>query len=63
MQTIKYVHWQEDDSWLCYLEEYPDCWTQGDTLPDLVEHIKDLYLDLSSGRISGARNVGELVLP
>lgn len=22
MQAIKYVHWQEDDSWLGYLEEY-----------------------------------------
>jgi len=47
MQAIKYVHWQEDDSLLGYLEEYPDYWTQGDTLADLVEHLKDLYLDLS----------------
>jgi hypothetical protein len=42
MQTIKYVHWQEDDAWLGYLEEYPNYWTQGDTLADLVEHLKDL---------------------
>ncbi len=62
MQTIKYVHWQEDDSWLGYLEEYPDYWTQGDTLSDLVEHLKDLYLDLSGGHIPGARKVGELVM-
>ncbi len=51
MQMIKYIHWQEDDSWLCYLEEYLDYWTQGDTLADLVDHLKDLYLDLSGGRI------------
>jgi len=63
MQTIKYVHWQEDGSWLGYLEEYPDYCTQGDTLADLVEHLKDLYLDLSNGHISGARKVGELVMP
>ncbi len=63
MQTIKYVHWQEDDSWLGYLEEFPDYWTQGDELPALVEHLKDLYLDLSGGRISGGRKVGELVMP
>ena len=32
MHTIKYVHWQEDGSWLGYLQEFPDYWTQGDTL-------------------------------
>jgi predicted RNase H-like HicB family nuclease len=63
MQAIKYVHWQEDDSWLGYLEDYPDCWTQGESLADLVEYLKDLYLDLSGGRIPGARKVGELVMP
>ena len=63
MQTIKYVHWQEDAAWLGYLEDYPDYWTQGDSLADLVEHLKDLYLDLSDGHIPGARKVGELVMP
>jgi len=53
MQTIKYVHWQQDGSWLGYLEELPDYWTQGDTLTDLVEHLKDLYLDLSGGTSRG----------
>jgi hypothetical protein len=38
-------------------------WTQGDTLQDLVEHLKDLYSDLSGGCIPGARKVGELVMP
>jgi predicted RNase H-like HicB family nuclease len=63
MHSVKYVHWQEGDWWLGYLEEYPDYWTQGETLQDLVEHLKDLYLDLSSGLIPGARKVGELIMP
>ena len=63
MQTIKYVHWQEDDAWLGYLAEYPEYWTQGDTLTDLIEYLKDLYLDLSGVHIQGARKVGELVIP
>lgn len=52
MPTVKYVYWQEDDAWLGYLQEYPDYWTQGETLADL-----------SGGHIPGARRVGELTLP
>jgi len=63
MHSVKYVHWQDGDWWLGFLEEYPDYWTQGETLQDLVEHLKDLYLDLSGGNIPGARKVGELVMP
>lgn len=62
MQTTKYVYWEEDGAWLGYLEEYPDYWTQGETLDDLLIHLKDLYLDLTSGHIPGARRLGELVI-
>jgi predicted RNase H-like HicB family nuclease len=51
MGTLKYVYWQEEDAWLGYLEEFPDYWTQGESLDDLIEHLKDLYLDDSSGQI------------
>ena len=46
---IRYVHWQEDNMWLGYLEEFPDYWTQGESLADLQEHLKDLYNDLTAG--------------
>ena len=62
MRILKYVYWQEDGGWLGYLEEFPDYWTQGDTLEDLVAHLKDLYLDMTSGQISGIRRVGELII-
>ncbi len=62
MQTLKYIYWQEEDAWLGYLEVYPDYWTQGETLDDLIEHLKELYLDLTSGQIPGIRQVGELVI-
>jgi hypothetical protein len=62
MQTVKYVYWQEENSWLGYLEEYPDYWTQGQSLDDLLDHLRDLYLDLSGGHIPGVRRVGELVI-
>ncbi len=50
MQTVKYVYWQEDEAWLGYLSDYPDYWTQGETLDDLLDHLKDLHLDLVGGR-------------
>jgi predicted RNase H-like HicB family nuclease len=62
MQTVKYVYWQEGDTWLGYLQDYPDYWTQGESLEDLVEHLKDLVIDLAGGQIPGARKVGELVI-
>ncbi len=62
MQTVKYIYWEEDGGWLGYLEEDPDYWTQGETLADLMEHLKDLYIDLHGNLIPGARRVGELTI-
>jgi predicted RNase H-like HicB family nuclease len=62
MKKLRYVYWQEGDAWLGYLEEYPDYWTQGESLDDLVEHLKDLYEDVTSGQIPGIRRVGELII-
>ncbi len=36
--------------------------TQGDSLDDLKEHLKDLYGELNSGHIPGIRRVVELSL-
>jgi predicted RNase H-like HicB family nuclease len=60
MQRINIVYWQEEGGWLGYLQEYPDYWTQGETLEDLQEHLRDLYKDVTSGEIPGIRRVGEL---
>ena len=62
MTTAKYVYWQDGSHWLGYFDEYPDYRTQGDTLEELREHLKDLYRDLSSGEISGVRRTAELTV-
>ena len=62
MQTVKIVVWQEGESWLGYLQAYPDYWTQGESENDLKEHLRDLYLDLSGGAIPGARRVEDLAI-
>ena len=60
MPTVKFVYWQEGSFWIGYLQDYPDYWTQGESLDDLQEHLKDLYQDLTSGMLPGIRKVGEL---
>lgn len=62
MQVVKIVVWQEDDAWIGYVQDYPDYRTQGDSLDDLKEHLKDLHADLSAGLIPGARRVEDLVV-
>ncbi len=60
METIRFTYWQDGNDWLGYLEQFPDYWTQGDSLDDLKAHLADLYKDLTSGEIPGVRRVGEL---
>ena len=61
--TARYVYWQTEAYWLGYFEEFPDSLTQGESLSDLEEHLKDLYQDLTSGVIPGVRRVAELSIP
>ncbi len=62
MKGIRYVYWQDGDQWLGYLEEYPDYLTQGKSLADLEDHLRDLQKDLSGGLIPGVRKLAELPL-
>jgi predicted RNase H-like HicB family nuclease len=62
MRTVKFIYWEQDGAWLGYLQDYPDYWTQGETLDDLREHLKDLFDDISGGQIPGIRKVDELVV-
>ena len=62
MSTARYVHWQDGDMWLGYFEEFPDYMTQGESLAELEENLRDLYKDLTSGEIQGIRKVAELTI-
>jgi hypothetical protein len=60
VRTVSFVYWQQDGGWLGYLQEFPDYWTQGETLDDLKEHLRDLHRDLTSGELPGVRRVDQL---
>ncbi len=60
MTTIRYIYWQDEDMWLGYLEEYPDYWTQGETIEELEENLRDIARELTSGSIPCVRRVAQL---
>ena len=60
MSTARYG--QDQNMWLGYFEEFPDYLTQGETLKELQENLRDLYTDLTSGDIPGIRKVAELTV-
>ena len=60
MERVKFVYWQDGKWWIGYLEEYPDYMTQGESLEELKENLKELYKDLSSGKVPCVRRMAEL---
>lgn len=62
MSTARYVHWQDDGMWLGYFEEFPEYLTQGQSMAELELNLRDLYGDLTSGKIPGIRRVAELTV-
>ena len=58
MSSARYVHWQDGEVWLGYFEEFPDYLTQGETLAELEDNLRDL----TSGQIPGIRRVADLTV-
>ncbi len=62
MQSLKYVHWQDGEFLLGHFVDYPDYLTQGKSLEELKENLKDLYNDLISNEIPYIKKVDELTI-
>ncbi|MGO9239405.1 MAG: type II toxin-antitoxin system HicB family antitoxin [Bryobacteraceae bacterium] len=60
MSSARYIQWQDGEMWLGYFVDFPDYLTQGESLAELEENLRDLYRDLTSGEIPGIRKVAEL---
>jgi hypothetical protein len=60
MEIKKYVYWEDEGMLLGYLVEYPDYRTQGESLEELKNNLKDIYNDLAGGSIPCVRKVSEL---
>jgi len=53
LATGRCVHRHDDGIWIGYLDEFPDYLTQGESILELEENLRDLYRDLTSGEIPG----------
>ncbi len=60
MEKKKFIYWQDEDMWIGYLVEFPDYMTQGETLEDLKENLKDMHKELTDGSLPNVRRVAEL---
>jgi predicted RNase H-like HicB family nuclease len=57
-KQIEYTFWiEKDGTYLGYINNYPDQWTQGNNLEDLLIHLKDLYELLKNDDVPGVRKV------
>ncbi len=49
MRMIRYVYYEEGDMCVGWLEAYPDYRTQGASLEELEENLRDIQQDLERG--------------
>lgn len=58
-----FTYWKESDgTFLGYLNQYPDHWTQGDDLEDLKSQLRDLYQEFARDDLPGIRKVEDLLV-
>ncbi len=62
MEKAGFVYYQENDYWIGWLEEFPDYKTQGKSLDELETNLKEIFRELSTGKIPYIRRRGELVV-
>ncbi len=59
---LKRVYWKGDHYWLGKLLEHPEIMTQGETLEELEENLKDAYLLMVMEDIPADHQTKEIVV-
>ena len=61
METkLKMIYWKGEKFWVGKLIEYPDIMTQGETLAELEENMKDAYILMTMDDVPAEHKVKEL---
>jgi len=62
METkLKMIYWKGEKFWVGKLIEYPDIMTQGETLEELEENMKDAYILMTMDDVPAEHEVKELI--
>ena len=63
METkLKMIYWKAERFWVGKLLEYPEIMTQGETLEELEENMKEAYMLMALDAVPGEHEVKELTL-
>ena len=62
MKNLAYTWWKDEDFYLGYLNEYPEYETQGVSLEELQNNLREIYSYIDSGTISYIKHVSELTI-
>ena len=60
VETKKFVYYKDGKMFIGWLEEYPDYRTQGETLEELQENLRDIYSDIEGEAIPYIHKIGLL---
>jgi hypothetical protein len=59
---LKMIYWKGDKYWVGKLLEHPEIMTQGETVEELEENMKDAYILMTMEDVPGEYRVKELTL-
>lgn len=59
---IKMIYWKGEKFWVGKLLEHPEIMTQGETLEELEENMKDAYAMMTLGDVPTQHEIKELVI-
>ena len=46
MEKKKVIYYQEEDMWIGWFEEFPDYRTQGESLEEFKDNLRDIYKEI-----------------
>jgi len=58
--TKKFTYWKDGDIWVGYIDEFPDYLTQGESIDELKDNLKDIFTEVTGGKIPYVRHTGDL---